>query len=178
MSQTKEAVFSPIEYGRHDLLALKTYLGGGVALSKIAAFYQDGAPQLAYGLEKWLTEMRADLIERAIAVNPAATAGLAMARKGGTISSKTLELIYQLADCRPAPAKNTDLIGQWLMPKSYAVIATHFFFSSKVTTDVWIISFPFILASSIIDSAFSIYGVAVPLALATASSIKASAFST
>lgn len=126
MSQTKEAVFSPIEYGRHDLLALKTYLGGGVALSKIAAFYQDGAPQLAYGLEKWLTEMRADLIERAIAVNPAATAGLAMARKGGTISSKTLELIYQLADCRPAPAKNTDLIGQWLMPKSYAVIATHF----------------------------------------------------
>lgn len=33
-----------------------------------------------------------------------------------------------------------------------AVIATHFFFSSKVTTDVWIISFPFILAIPILTS--------------------------
>ena len=33
-----------------------------------------------------------------------------------------------------------------------AVIATHFFFSSKVTTDVWIISFPFILGIPILTS--------------------------
>ena len=33
-----------------------------------------------------------------------------------------------------------------------AVIATHFFFSSKVTTDVWIISFPLILGIPILTS--------------------------
>lgn len=33
-----------------------------------------------------------------------------------------------------------------------AVIATHFFFSSKVTTDVWIISFPIILGIPILTS--------------------------
>ena len=33
-----------------------------------------------------------------------------------------------------------------------AVIATHFFFSSKVTTDVWIIAFPFIMGIPILTS--------------------------
>ena len=108
---------SLFSYSRADFAALRAWVQR-VRVDKIAElYYADDAPQVTRGLEKFLTHMRYDLIDRAILANPLFADSLAKARLGGAISLGVLNVLIKAADATPLPPVLNDLIAQWFRRK-------------------------------------------------------------
>lgn len=104
-------------YTRADFTALRAWLQR-LPLEVIARqYYDEDAPQVAQGLERFLSAMREDLIDRAIVANPQLAAGLASARKTGHISAGIMDVLVKAADMKPRPPRLDDAIGQHMRPK-------------------------------------------------------------
>jgi len=71
MAQNTDIVLEEIIYTRADYTALRAHCLK-IPLAKIAElYYSDDAPQVSNGLERFLIQMRNDLVERACEHNPA-----------------------------------------------------------------------------------------------------------
>ena len=86
MAQHANVHMQPVRYSRTDFTALRAWVQR-VRPEKVAQlYYSDDAPQVVHGMEKFLTAMRRDLIERAIVANPRLADALSRARSGGAIT--------------------------------------------------------------------------------------------
>ncbi len=116
MAQNSSVTLPPLSYTRSDFAALRAWVLR-IPLERIASlYYSDDAPQRTHGLEKFLTRMRHDLIERALVLNPFLAEGLAKARLGGAITPTILDMLVKAADAKPARPAPEDLIAQWFRP--------------------------------------------------------------
>lgn len=98
MTQNTHVVLTPITYTRADYTALRAHVLK-IPLARIAdLYYSEDSPQLALGLERYLIDMRNDLIERAIVNNPAFADILKGARQGGAVTTKALDILVKAAD--------------------------------------------------------------------------------
>lgn len=118
MTQHTVVELPQLTYNRSDYTALRAYVLK-IPLQRIAdLYYSEDSPQLEQGLERWLLDMRANLIERAIEHNPAAAQALQHARQGGSITTRALEILIQAADLpMPVPSR-AQRISQWFKPKT------------------------------------------------------------
>ena len=123
MTNHTDILFEHPTYNRADYAALRAHCLN-LPLSKIASlYYSDDAPQLAFGLERFLLAMRADLVDRAIAHNPALASILKNARAGGAITTKALEILVKAAEA-PSPIPHPDQkLSLWLRPKTVNALA-------------------------------------------------------
>jgi len=129
MSNHTNILFEKPTYSRSDYAALRSHCLG-IAMNRIASlYYSDDAPQLEYGLERFLLEMRDDLVQRAIGHNPALGEVLKNARAGGSITTKALDILVRAADApQPVPSPEQK-IGHWVKPKTAKALA-----EEKITT--------------------------------------------
>ena len=118
MAQHTDVELPELIYDRTDYTALRAYCLK-IPLQRIAdLYYSEDSPQVEQGLERWLIEMRANLIERAIGHNPLMAETLQGARQGGAITTRALEILIQAADMpKPAPGR-TQKVSQWFRPKT------------------------------------------------------------
>ena len=117
MAQHANVHMQPARYSRTDFTALRAWVQR-VRPEKVAQlYYSDDAPQVVHGMEKFLTAMRRDLIERAIVANPRLADALSRARSGGAITTGILDILIKAADAKPSPPSPSDHIGQWLRSK-------------------------------------------------------------
>lgn len=117
MAQHANVHMQPVRYSRTDFTALRAWVQR-IPPEKIAKlYYSEEAPQVVRGLEKFLTAMRHDLIERAIVANPRLADALSRARAGGSITSSILDILIKAADAKPSSPSPDDHIGQWLRSK-------------------------------------------------------------
>ncbi|TDK59212.1 phage integrase family protein [Sapientia aquatica] len=116
MSNHTDILFERPTYTRSDYAALRAHCLN-LSIAKITSlYYIEDAPQLKNGLERFLLDMRADLIERAIVHNPALATILKNARAGGAITTKALEILVKAAEA-PQPIPHPDQkLSQWLKP--------------------------------------------------------------
>ena len=118
MSQHTAVELPELTYNRADYTALRAHCLK-IPLQKIAdLYYSEDSPQVEQGLERWLLDMRARLIERAIEHNPAAANALQHAREGGAITTKALEILIQAADLPKPTASRAQRLSQWFRPKT------------------------------------------------------------
>lgn len=120
MAQNTNVELPELTYDRGDYTALRAYCLK-IPLPRIAElYYSEDSRQVEQGLERWLIDMRANLVERAIEHNPLMAETLQGARQGGTITTKALDILIQAADL-PKPTPNrTQKISQWFRPKTAA----------------------------------------------------------
>jgi site-specific recombinase XerD len=117
MAQHANVHMEPVRYSRTDFTALRAWIQR-IPSEKVAQlYYSEEAPQLAHGIDKFLTAMRNDLIERAIIANPRLADALSHARSGGSITTTVLDILIKAADAKPSPPSPDDHIGQWLRSK-------------------------------------------------------------
>lgn len=117
MAQHSNVHMSPVRYSRTDFTALRAWVNR-IPCEKIAKlYYSEEAPQVVRGMERFLTAMRHELIERAIVANPRLADALSRARAGGAITSSILDILIKAADAKPSPPSPDDHIGQWLRSK-------------------------------------------------------------
>lgn len=117
-----DVVLKPHTYTRADFTALRAWVQR-IPIERISAiYYADDAPQVRFGLEKFLTRMRHDLIERAIVFNPFLAEGLAKARQGGAITPAILDTLVKAADAKPSHPTPSDLIAQWFRPGTAKIL--------------------------------------------------------
>ena len=117
MAQHANVHLEPVRYSRTDFTALRAWVQR-IPPEKVARlYYSDEAPQVAHGMEKFLTAMRRDLIERAIIANPRLAQALSQARSGGAITAGILDILIKAADAKPSAPSPADHIGQWLRSK-------------------------------------------------------------
>jgi site-specific recombinase XerD len=117
MAQHANVHLSPVRYSRTDFTALRAWIQRTPPEKIAKLYYSDDAPQVVHGLEKFLTAMRLELIERAIVANPRLADALSRARAGGAITSAILDLLIKAAEAKPSPPSPDDHIGQWLRSK-------------------------------------------------------------
>ena len=123
MAQNTNIILSPARYTRGDFTALRAWVQR-IPIDRIAKlYYTDDAPQVSHGLEKHLTAMRHDLIERASVANPHLASALSKARAGGPITTGILDVLVKAADAKPSPPQPTDLCCQWFRPGAARAIA-------------------------------------------------------
>lgn len=118
MTQNINIELPALTYNRSDYTALRAYILK-IPLQRIAdLYYGEVSPQVEQGLERWLIDMRANLIERAIEHNPSAATALQHARQGGALTTAALNLLIQAADL-PKPVPNrSQRISHWFRPKT------------------------------------------------------------
>jgi site-specific recombinase XerD len=117
MAQHSNVHVIPVRYSRTDFTALRAWVQR-ISPDRIAKlYYTEEAPQVLCGMEKFLTSMRHDLIERAIVANPRLADALSRARAGGAITSSILDILIKAADAKPSPPSPDDHIGQWFRSK-------------------------------------------------------------
>lgn len=123
MSNHTDILFEKPTYNRSDYAALRSHCVG-ISISRIASlYYSEDAPQLAYGLERFLLDMRADLVERAIMHNPALVSSLQHARSGGAVTTKALQILVQAAEAPQPVPEPSQKLGQWLKPITARALA-------------------------------------------------------
>jgi len=123
MAQNTDVILSTPNYTRADFTALRAWVQR-VPIDRIARlYYVDDAPQVDQGLEKYLTSMRHDLIERAIVANPGLADALSKARVGGSITTGILSILVKASEAKPSPPKAADLCSQWFRPGAAKAIA-------------------------------------------------------
>lgn len=117
MSQNTAVALTVKSYSRTDFVALRAYVQR-VPMAIIAdRFYLPDSPQVVAGLERHLTAMRDDLIERASLHNPHIADILRRARAGATMTARALDILVQAADLpRPTP-RAPDSLAQWFRPR-------------------------------------------------------------
>ena len=118
MAQNTNVELPELTYDRADYTALRAYCLK-IPLQRIAdLYYSEDSPQVEQGLERWLIDMRANLVERAIEHNPLMAETLQGARQGGAITAKALDILIQAADMpKPAPSR-THKVSQWFRPRT------------------------------------------------------------
>ena len=123
MSNHTNILFEKPTYSRTDYAALRSHCLG-IPMSRIASlYYSDDAPQLEIGLERFLLDMREDLVQRAIGHNPALGDVLKNARVGGGMTTRALDILVRAADA-PLPVPSPEQkIGQWVKPKTAKALA-------------------------------------------------------
>lgn len=122
LAQNSDVILKPPSYTRVDFTALRAWVQR-IPLERIASlYYSEESPQVSQGLEKFLTRMRHDLIERAIVLNPFLAEGLAKARNGGDITAKILDTLVKAADIKPSRPTPSDLIAQWFRPGTAKIL--------------------------------------------------------
>lgn len=118
MTQHTDIVLPLTSYNRADYTALRAYCLK-IPVTKIASlYYSEESPQVTGGLERFLIAMRADLVERSIANNPALAASLQHARQGGAVTTRALEILVKAADAPKPVPQPTHRIAQWFRPKT------------------------------------------------------------
>lgn len=122
MAQHTELFLSTRHYSRQDYISLRCYCLN-IPFEKIARlYYSEDSPQVLYGLEKYLLEMRDDLIERAILHNPHLAKNLQHARQGGKMTDAALRILCNAAEV-PAPIPHPlQLISLWFRPKTVTAL--------------------------------------------------------
>lgn len=107
-------------YTRADYTALRAHCLK-IPLEKIAKlYYSEDSYQVdnnGFGLEKFLIDMRSDLIERAIVHNPALAENLQKARMGGAVTTRALEILIQAADIPAMFPSPLQPITMWFRPR-------------------------------------------------------------
>ena len=122
LAQNSDVILKAQTYTRADFTALRAWVQR-IPIERIERiYYTYDAPQIRFGLEKFLTRMRHDLIERAIVCNPFLAEGLARARTGGAITVGILDTLVKAADARPSRPVPSDLIAQWFRPGTAKVL--------------------------------------------------------
>jgi len=118
MAQNTNVELPELAYDRGDYTALRAYCLK-IPLQRIAdLYYSEDSPQVEQGLERWLIDMRANLIERAIEHNPLMAETLQGARQGGAITTRALDILIQAAEMpKPTPSRSQK-ISQWFRPKT------------------------------------------------------------
>jgi site-specific recombinase XerD len=122
MSQHTNVVLSEISYTRADYTAIRAYVQR-VPIHIIAdRYYSEESPQLKNGLERFLIDMRDDLVERAVEHNPHFSEVLKGARQGGNMTVKALEILIKAADAPKAIPQLADPISMWFRPKTVVAL--------------------------------------------------------
>lgn len=122
MAQNTNVVLTEIGYTRTDYTALRAHVLK-IPLAKIAElYYSEDSPQVQQGLERFLLDMRDDLVERAIEHNPGFAEILKGARQGGAVTTKALQILIKAADTPPAAPALADAIAKWLRPRTVAAL--------------------------------------------------------
>jgi integrase len=118
VAQNTNVELPELAYDRADYTALRAYCLK-IPLQRIAdLYYSEDSPQVEQGLERWLIDMRTQLIERAIEHNPLMAETLQGARQGGAITTRALDILIQAAEMpKPAPSRSQK-ISQWFRPKT------------------------------------------------------------
>ncbi|NHZ99079.1 phage integrase family protein [Massilia sp. CCM 8734] len=118
MAQNTNVVLPELRYTRSDFTALRAYCLK-LPIGRIGdLYYSDDSPQIEYGLERYLVEMRDALVERAIEINPGFAESLTHARKTGHVPAKMLDILVQAADLRPTPPSPADSVAKWFRPRT------------------------------------------------------------
>ncbi|WP_371765492.1 tyrosine-type recombinase/integrase [Massilia sp.] len=117
MSQHTDIALPQLTYNRTDYTALRAYCCK-IPIERIAdLYYSEDSPEVEQGLERFLIDMRNQLVERAIEHNPAFAEILKGARQGGQITSRALDILIKAADMpRPVPNR-LQPVSQWFRPK-------------------------------------------------------------
>ncbi|MYM92761.1 phage integrase family protein [Duganella vulcania] len=118
MAQNVDILLGKLTYTRADYTALRAYVQRVPVQTIASLYYSEDSPQVEQGLERFLLDMRTDLIERCIENNPAAAQALQHARAGGQITLAALEILIRVADVPQAVPKRSDPIAQWVRPKT------------------------------------------------------------
>ena len=117
MSQNLDAILEPHTYTRADFTALRAWVLK-IPPSKIEdLYYRYDAPQLKHGIERFLQEMRRDLVERAITAKPILANALAHARQGGSLTQAALKILIEASEVKAGIPRGGDDISQWIKPK-------------------------------------------------------------
>lgn len=104
-------------YTRADFTALRAY-ALRIPISTIEnLYYTRNCPQVQEGLERFLIDMKNELIERAMLTNPKAAESLKQIRAGGMITDRALKIIFQLAQAKVTEPKASDVLGIWFRPR-------------------------------------------------------------
>lgn len=118
MTQHTNVLLPKLHYTRTDYTALRAYCQR-IPVSRIESlYYSEDSPQVLSGLEKFLSEMRNNLVDRAIEHNPNFAEILKHARSGGQITVKALDILVKAADTPTAIPQLNDPIAKWLKPKT------------------------------------------------------------
>ncbi len=122
MTQHTDIVLKEIAYTRADFAAMRAY-AQRIPIQVIAnSYYSEGSPQLEIGVERFLIDMRNDLIERAIENNPHFAEILKGARQGGTLTVKALDILIKAAEAPVAVPQLSDSISMWFRPKTVVAL--------------------------------------------------------
>ncbi len=122
MTQHTDIVLEEIAYTRADFAAMRAY-AQRIPIQVIAnSYYSEGSPQLEIGVERFLIDMRNDLIERAIEHNPHFAEILKGARQGGTLTVKALDILIKAAEAPVAVPQLSDSISMWFRPKTVVAL--------------------------------------------------------
>jgi site-specific recombinase XerD len=116
MSQNTIILIDPPRYSRTDYTALRAWVQH-IPIAKVAdMYYCADAPQVVVGLERFLTDMRNDLIKRAILANPQLAQALSLTING-RITPTILNILIEASDAKPDTPNANDHIGQWFRSK-------------------------------------------------------------
>lgn len=122
MTQHTDVLLSSTGYTRSDYTALRAYCVK-IPLSIIAErYYSEDSPEREMGLEKFLSAMRRDLIERSMINNPHLAASLQAARQGGAISQCALDVLIEAADAPKAVPRPEQRIAMWFRKRTAAAL--------------------------------------------------------
>lgn len=117
MANNLNITFNPPTYTRVDFTALRAWVQR-VPIGTIAdLYYNREAPQVKQGLEKFLSAMRDDLIDRASAANPLIANTLRAARQGGSVTVTALRIIFEASNAKPGTPNAEDHLAQWFRPR-------------------------------------------------------------
>lgn len=124
MSQNLNTVFAALNYSRLDFTALRAHLLR-IPTSDIAnLYYSPDSPQVIYGLERFIKEMRKELIDRSVISHPKLYQAMSRAGFGGKYLDDALRQIRLMADSRIGKPSLDDPITQWIRPKTSALLLT------------------------------------------------------
>lgn len=105
-------------YTRADFTALRAY-ALRIPVSTIEnLYYTRHCPQVQSGLERFLIDMKNELIDRAMLTNPRAAESLKQIRAGGLFTDRALKIIFELAQAKVSEPKATDVLGVWFRPRT------------------------------------------------------------
>ena len=122
MTQHTDIVLEEIAYTRADFAAMRAY-AQRIPIQVIAnSYYSEDSPQLEIGVERFLIDMRNDLIERAIEHNPHFAEILKGARQGGALTVKALDILIKAAEAPVAVPQLSDSISMWFRPKTVVAL--------------------------------------------------------
>ena len=124
MSQNLDVALEPLAYTRIDFTALRAYLLRIPTPEIAALYYSPEAPQVLYGLDQFLKEMRNELVERSVITHPHFYRAMSKAGFGGKFLEDALKQIRLLSDTKAGKPRLDDLLAKWIRPKTAGLLLT------------------------------------------------------